>query len=176
MFQQARNHLRIVEPGLEGGPQRCQRVCHWLQRGVRVHTDRFYPERAACFDRSVATFSSKTVGVTKQGAVQIGATREDQPGQYRSAVSTFDGCTDWCLDAPGERHHIGTVGIDLQGCPSQDVNRAVLDRGHRAVLDGDQRATLRATSLGWRPWMLPGNTIQGRSDSTRRAWMWPSAQ
>jgi hypothetical protein len=114
-------------------------------KAVRMHTDRFYPERAACFDRSVATFSSQTVGVTKQGAVQIGVTRDNQPGQYRSAVGTFDGCTDWCLDASGERHHIGTVGIDLQGCPSQDINRAVLDRGHRAVLYRDQRATLCTT-------------------------------
>src|SRR5580704_17317900 len=91
VFQQARNHLRVVEPGREGGPQWCQRVCYWLQFGMRMHTDRFYPERATCFDRSVATFSSQTVGVTKQGAVQIGETRDNQPGQYRPAVGTFDG-------------------------------------------------------------------------------------
>ena len=35
---------------------------------------------------------------------------------------------------------------------------------------------LAPVSFGWRPCKLPGKTTQGRSHSTRRAWIWPSAQ
>ena len=35
---------------------------------------------------------------------------------------------------------------------------------------------LGPSSRAWRPWVLPGKTIQGRSRTVSRVWTWPSAQ